>query len=48
MRKSENLFSGMQRQPKYFVADRPFMFAIIDDRSGIPLFAGIVENPEYN
>lgn len=39
---------GMQRPPKYFVADRPFMFAIIENRSGIPLFAGIVENPEYN
>ncbi len=38
---------GPQRQPKIFSADRPFLFVITETKSGIPLFAGAVENPEY-
>lgn len=34
-------------KPKYFTANRPFLFVISDDRNGIPLFAGYVEEPEY-
>jgi serpin B len=33
------------RPPVDFVADRPFMFAIVEERSGVALFLGHVVNP---
>lgn len=37
----------MPRKPKEFRADRPFMFVIMDTESNMPLFEGVIENPEY-
>ena len=39
---------GFEKKPKEFIADRPFMYVIADDSTGIPLFASAVENPQGN
>ena len=32
--------TGMERQPKRVVLDRPFVYAIVDDATGLPVFIG--------
>lgn len=35
----------MQEKPKEFIADRPFVYAIADKKTGYIIFIGVVENP---
>jgi serpin B len=42
------LTSGADGLPKQVILDRPFIYAIIDNASGLPIFLGTVENPEAN
>ena len=32
----------MPMEPKYVYLDRPFVYAIVDNATGLPLFVGVV------
>ena len=46
--KVEIVKSCAEISPKQVILDRPFIYAIIDNTSGLPIFLGTVENPEAN
>lgn len=40
--------SGFDGPPKEVILNRPFIYAIIDNSTGLPIFLGTMENPESN